>query len=197
MPRSGLTRAIVIDAAARLADAEGLEAVTLARLAAELDVRPPSLFNHVEGLAGVRRGLQLRGLQEMTDVATKAAVGRAGADAVIAIAEAMRRFARAHPGLYTASLPATQAAHPEVNAAAEQFIGIFFGALRQYGYEGDEAIHAVRGLFSTVHGFVSLERAGTFGMPIDTDASFRWLIARYIEALELTATGEGRGAGRS
>jgi hypothetical protein len=28
-----------------------------------------------------------------------------------------------------------------------------------------------------------LERAGNFGMPIDVDESFRWLIERYVSAL--------------
>lgn len=187
MPRSGLTTDAVIDSAARIADADGLDAVTLARLAAELNVRPPSLFNHVQGLAGVRRGLQLRGLRELSTVATRAAIGRAGQDAVVATAEAVRDFARAHPGLYAASLPATRPDDPELEVAGAQFVGIFFDAMRQYGFDGADSVHAVRGLFSTVHGFVMLERAGTFGMPIDTDASFRWLIRHYIESLSQAA----------
>ena len=63
MPRAGLTPDSVLDAAARIADADGLPAVTLARLAAELGVRPPSLYKHVDGLDAIHRGLALRGLQ--------------------------------------------------------------------------------------------------------------------------------------
>jgi hypothetical protein len=105
---------------------------------------------------------------------------------VLATAVAVHQFAREHPGLYAASLPApTQdaARDPELNAAAAAFVAIFFDAMRQYGYEGEEAVHVVRGLFSTVHGFIMLERAGTFGMPVDPDASFHWLVRRYIAAL--------------
>lgn len=184
MPRSGLTREAVIETAARLADAEGLERLTLARLAAELDVRPPSLFNHIAGLPELRRQLQLRGLREMAAWVGRAAVGRAGSDAVLAAAVALRRFAQEHPGLYAASLPSTNAADSELNAAGEQFVGIFFDVVHQYGFEGAEAVHAVRGLFSTVHGFITLERAGTFGMPIDIDESFRWLVENYVASLE-------------
>ena len=39
----------VVAAAMRLADAEGLSAVTMRRLAAELDVEPMSLYHHVPG----------------------------------------------------------------------------------------------------------------------------------------------------
>jgi len=184
MPRSGLSRDVVIDAAARLADSEGLEQVTLARLAAELGIRPPSLFNHIDGLAALRRQLQLRGLQEMVGRVTRAAVGRSGRDAVMAAAVALRCFAHEHPGLYAASLPSTNATDPQLLAAGEQFVGIFLDVMRQYGLEGEEAVHAVRGLFSTVHGFIMLERAGTFGMAIDTDQSFRWLLEHYVESLD-------------
>jgi AcrR family transcriptional regulator len=59
--RRGLDRAQVIEAAATLADRDGLESVTLGRLAGELGVRPPSLYNHVDGLDGVLRGWDLEG----------------------------------------------------------------------------------------------------------------------------------------
>jgi AcrR family transcriptional regulator len=184
MARRGLTTEAVVDAAARLADAENLDQVTLVRLATELNIRPSSLFSHIAGLADLRRQLQLRGLREMAARAGRAAVGRAGADAVMALALAVRQFAHEHPGLYAASLPAPSAQDTELNAVAEQFVGTAFATVRQYGFEGEEAVHAVRGLFSTVHGFIMLERALTFGMPINPDESFRWLMRHYIASLD-------------
>ena len=57
MPRRGLDRARVVAAAGDIADAEGLEAVTLARVAQQLGVRSPSLYNHVAGRDGLLRAL--------------------------------------------------------------------------------------------------------------------------------------------
>ncbi len=51
--------------AAALADAEGLAALTLARLAARFGVRAPSLYNHVSGLEALHRELALLGLREL------------------------------------------------------------------------------------------------------------------------------------
>lgn len=184
MPRKGLTPEIVVDAAIRLIDAGGPESLTLAAIAESLDVRPPSLFNHVAGLPELRRLLHLRGLREMSDRVMRAAVGRSGGDAILAAADAIRAFAREHPGLYAASLAAPPVTDAELVAAGERFTDIFFDVVRQYGFEGDEAVHAVRGLFSTIHGFIMLERAGTFAMPVDPDKSFRRLIARYIDSLD-------------
>jgi hypothetical protein len=41
---------------------------------------------------------------------------------------------------------------------------------------------------STIHGFIMLERALTFGMPIDTDESFRWLVQHYVASLSKDET---------
>ena len=64
MPRRGLDRAQVVDAAVAIADADGLEAVTLSRVAAALGVKPPSLYNHVDGRGALVRAIALRALGE-------------------------------------------------------------------------------------------------------------------------------------
>lgn len=46
--RRGLTRQAIVDRALELADAEGLEAVSLRRLATDLSVTPMSLYRHVK-----------------------------------------------------------------------------------------------------------------------------------------------------
>src|SRR5204863_8542685 len=73
MARAGLSAEAVVDAAAQLADREGLEAVTLARLAADAGVRPPSLYAHVDGLDDLRRRLAIRGARELAAALREAA----------------------------------------------------------------------------------------------------------------------------
>ncbi|HYI38654.1 MAG TPA: TetR/AcrR family transcriptional regulator, partial [Thermoleophilaceae bacterium] len=43
----GLTRARIVEAALAIADAEGLDAVSIRRVAAELQARPMSLYSHI------------------------------------------------------------------------------------------------------------------------------------------------------
>jgi AcrR family transcriptional regulator len=45
--RPGLSAATITEAAIRLADAEGLDAVSIRRVAAELDARPMSIYDHI------------------------------------------------------------------------------------------------------------------------------------------------------
>jgi AcrR family transcriptional regulator len=46
--RPPLTAESIIETAVRIADAEGLDAVSIRRVAAELDARPMSLYDHIE-----------------------------------------------------------------------------------------------------------------------------------------------------
>ena len=48
----GLNREQVVEAAAAIADRDGLGSLSLATLASKLGVRSPSLYSHVDGLAG-------------------------------------------------------------------------------------------------------------------------------------------------
>ena len=92
----------MVAAAARLADAGGLRSLTLARLAADLGVRPPSLYAHVVGLEDVRRRLAIRGARELAAELHEPRREGRGPEALSAIAAAYRDYATSHPGTYEA-----------------------------------------------------------------------------------------------
>jgi AcrR family transcriptional regulator len=184
MPRAGLDRAGVVAAATGLADADGLAAVTLARLAGELGVRPPSLYVHVRGLDDLRRQIGARGARKLTGALQAAAVGRAGRDALEAIGHAYRAYAREHPGSYDAlQRLAGGAAGEEATDAATQLVEVVLAVLRGYGLEGDDAIHAARIVRSALHGFVALEQAHGFAIPLELDETFARLLATLDRGL--------------
>ena len=181
--RRGLTPAAVADTAGRLADRDGFDALTLGAVAAELGVRTPSLYNHVDGLPGLRRALALHGLQELGEAIRDAAVGRSGDDAVVALADAYREYARRRPGLYAALQRAPEPGDADVEEAGARLLAPVFAALRGSGLEGVEAIHAARALRSAMHGFVDLERMGGFGIDLDLDESYRRTVAAVAAGL--------------
>jgi AcrR family transcriptional regulator len=183
MPRMGLDAERVVDAAAGIADAEGLEAVTLARVAGELGVRAPSLYNHVDGRDDVLRAIAVRGVRELSSALREAAVGRSSADALTAAARAYRAYARAYPGRYAATVAAPTRGDEEHRAAASEAVDVMLAVMRGWDLEGDDAIHAVRAFRSAVHGFVAIEAADGFGMAVDVDASFDRLVASLAGGL--------------
>jgi AcrR family transcriptional regulator len=174
--RRGLDRDRVVDAAVAIADADGLDAVTLARVAAALGVRSPSLYNHVEGRDGLVRGVAARATTELAAALRRAATGRAGADAIAAVAQAQREYALAHPGRYAATVAAPRPGDTAHEAAAADAVDVLTSVLAGAGLEGDDVVHAARALRSAVHGFAALEASGGFGLDVDRDVSFRRLV---------------------
>lgn len=180
---AGVTRERVLATAAELADTKGLAQLTLADVAAALGVKLPSLYNHVDGLAGLRRGLALLATAQLTDRLRRAAVGRAGEDAVLALAQGYRAFVVERPGLYTAIVPAPEADDHELRAASAELIEVVVTVLAPFGLRDDDAIHAVRGLRAVCHGFATIEAAGGFGLALDRDESFLRLVRAYAGGL--------------
>jgi len=184
MPRAGLDADGVVSAAASLADAEGLDRLTLARLAARLRVRAPSLYAHVDGLPDLRRRLADRGAGALAAALQAAAAGRAGGDALAAVADAYRAYALAHPGSYAVLQLAPEVADSD---AARHLVDVVVAVLRGYGLEGDDAIHAVRVIRAALHGFVLLETGAGFGLDLDLDESFARLVATLDKGLVASA----------
>jgi AcrR family transcriptional regulator len=182
-PRIGLDLPTILQAAAEIADTHGIEAVTLASLAKKLKIRPPSLYNHVDGLHGLRKKLAVHGLEQLNSILTRAVIGRSGDDAVRALGEAYVSFARSHPGLYEATLLAPDLRDPDVQRAGSESVDLVVRVLNAYGLEDEAALHAVRGLRSILHGFASLEQRGGFGLPLDLDLSLRLLIDSFLAGI--------------
>ena len=184
---------LILQAAVRIADEEGVEALTLATLAQRLDIRSPSLYNHIAGLPELRKLLSLHGLEELRSELLHAAVGRAGEDAIRAMAYAYLGFARAHPGLYELSLLSSKQEDAEWAKVANGIAELVVRALESYRLDPAAAIHAARALRSLLHGFASLERHGGFGLPFDLNESFAEMVSLFLAGLQTQSAGPENG----
>lgn len=185
MARAGLNRAKVVAEAADVADECGFDRLTLAAVAERLGVRLPSLYKHVDSLDALRQAVAAQATRELATVMTDAAVGRAGPDALHAVAAAYRDYGRTHPGRYAATVRAPDPADEVRAAAAATMLRVVFAILAGYGLTGDDAVDATRALRAALHGFVTLEAAGGFGMPREVDRS----VDRFLAAFDTALTG--------
>jgi AcrR family transcriptional regulator len=181
MPRAGVTHERVVAEAAAVADEVGLQRLTLAAIAQRLGVTQPSLYKHVASLDAVKRDLAVLGVRELTAALSTAAVGRARSDALYAIANAYRDYAKTHPGRSAAALRAPVPDDTEHVAVSRAAAAVLFAVLDGYGITGEDAIDAIRSLRAAMHGFVSLEGAGGFGLPQSVQDSY----ARLIGSLDI------------
>ncbi|MFF5096178.1 MULTISPECIES: TetR family transcriptional regulator [Actinosynnema] len=153
-----LSRAVILDAAVAVADAEGVSAVSMRSVARQLGVDAKSLYNHVEGKDGLLDALAehvLLGIRlpEPTGVL---------ADDLRAIAVEFRRGALAHPGV-AALVLTRQLASVAGLAPIEASLAVLLRA----GIEPEEAVHLLRALLAAVVG--TLLREVSAGAELGTE----------------------------
>lgn len=203
MPRAGLSRSAVVQIALTVVDEtrSGFADLTLAAVAARAGVAVPSLYKHVRSIDDLRRAVALLAIDELTAVLVAAGQERTGAAALTAQAHAIRDHARRHPGRYAALQVAPDPLAPQdaaLRVAAARTVQALADALnpgpapgpatadRRGPPDQDELVHTVRTVRSAVHGFVTLELGGGFGLPQDIDESFEHLVRTLVTGLRLT-----------
>ncbi len=183
-PRIGLNLQMIVQAATAIADEQGIQAVTLSVLAKQLKVRSPSLYNHIDGLPGLRREMAITGLHQLKETMMMAAVGRSGDPAVREVFRAYLNFVRKHPGLYEATLYTPEETDEQLQQLSEQILALVTQVLQAYHLNDEQMIHATRGLRSVLHGFSSLERSQGFALKEDVNESFEWILNVYVQGLK-------------
>ncbi|TMR15448.1 TetR/AcrR family transcriptional regulator [Nonomuraea turkmeniaca] len=180
MVRVGLTAERLAQAGAELADEVGFDQVTVSALARRFDVKVASLYSHVKNSQDLKTKIALLALEELADRGAAALAGRAGKDALAALANVYRDYAREHPGRYAA---AQLRLSPEAAAASAggRHAQMTRAILRGYDLTEPDQTHAVRLLGSVFHGYISLELGGGFSHSAP-DTQETW--SRILDALD-------------
>ncbi|MFJ8237601.1 TetR-like C-terminal domain-containing protein [Ureibacillus sp. NPDC094379] len=186
-PRVGLDLLTIINTAAEIANTEGVDNVTLAAIARKLNVRPPSLFNHIQGLPDLKRRLSLYGLTLLNEKLTEAAMGKMKDEALFSMAYGYLEFSRDHNGLYDLTLSAPESNDEEMQNASSKIIQLLSNILNDYQLTKEDTIHAIRALRSILHGFSSLEQKQAFKLAVEPEDSFQVLMAGFVSYLNQLA----------
>ena len=129
--RTRLTRAVVVERALQLADADGLEALTIRKLAADLGVTPMALYWHFRSKDELLEGLAERIWSEIDVNADNAAPW---APQLRGLLESLLRVLRAHPAGSAVLLHSEKQGEAWANAAE-----VTLELLRSAGFDPDMA----------------------------------------------------------
>lgn len=182
-PRLNLDLNTILDTAADMADSNGIDAVTLAELAKKLGIKTPSLYNHFNGMNGLRLHLAVYGIEKLYELLVKSTIGKSGDEAIHKLAEEYVSFVRKRPGLYDAIILVPDPRDSELQKSGDKIVDLVTRVLSAYNLEYENEIHLVRGLRSLLHGFASLEQKGGFGIPLSTDKSLSIMIDTFISGI--------------
>jgi AcrR family transcriptional regulator len=142
-----LTRQRVLEAAVEVVDRDGFEALSMRRLAAELDVQAMSLYNHVAG-----RDALLDGIIEVVLAEVAAEPADDWRQSLRALASGFREVSRRHPRVVRVFANRTLAS-PAWARSVEDTLA----ALRSGGFGADEAVNAYRVFWAYLSGYVFAE----------------------------------------
>src|SRR6201995_3463148 len=96
-------RRLIVEAARRLAEAEGWDAVTTRRLSTEIEYSQPVLYKHFASMDDIAEALAIEGFGELADVLRAARADAGTAQCPLRpMALAYICFARDNPALYDA-----------------------------------------------------------------------------------------------
>src|SRR6185312_4509222 len=96
--RAKTTDDAILDAAAGLLEAGGLDALTMQAVAAEVGVRAPSLYKRVRDRAALVRAVQEAGAAELGAALREVAKGKDPRADLLAMADTFRAFAHRRSG---------------------------------------------------------------------------------------------------
>lgn len=189
-PRRRLNRETVVEMAACLADAEGIDAVTLSRLAADAGVKQPALYRHVEGIDELWRLLSLRARDLLVTQLCGAIAGTTRDEAVTACARAWRQFVIEHPGLYSATDRVPSIGNPEIESSLSRVVDALASSLDGYRLTASQRAHCARSLRSALHGFCVLEKDHGHPEPYAIDASLDHLVRLFCRGIHTLESAE-------
>lgn len=155
--RTPLHRDRIVRAAVALADRDGLDNLSMRKLAAALGVEAMSLYNHVGSVADLHAAMLDQILTEEPPHAY--ALDTDAESTLVEVATRFRRLAQRHP--FAVTLMTRVDAHSTV---VRDQVAEAVALLRECGLSADASVIAYQTLMSFALGFVFQEQRGILGM---------------------------------
>ena len=150
----------IVAAARLIAEREGWDAVTIRRLAEEIEYSQPVLYSHFANRDAIVAAVAVEGFQEITVALREAASGSTGRNALKNVAMAYLAFALRHPALYEAMFIrptdlrfAEAGTRPELRAGFEALAAVVSPFCV-------DVADVTETFWAALHGLAELERSG-------------------------------------
>ena len=162
MGSKGLTKEIIIAEAVALIEETGQSTISLHELARRLEIKTPSLYNHIKNTKDLRHAVFQYAMDQLVANQAAAIAWKQQDDAVIAFAEAYYQFAMDNKGLYRLIMSMPQDNDDAEKEMAVPLLETVMDLLSDYGLPDESVAHWQRVLRAILHGFISQEDLGYF-----------------------------------
>jgi AcrR family transcriptional regulator len=174
-----VTRDGIISTARTLIESDGFEDLTLAKLAAALGIKAPSLYKHFVSRAELLKAVNTTTNQLLIDTLRQALTPGEPQAGLLKMAHAYRRFAHTYPVSYGLAFSTTLLeARPDPALLAQLVLPLQEAWAVVVGPE--QSLSALRGALALIHGYVMLELNTQFQRGGDLEQVFETVVRAYI-----------------
>jgi AcrR family transcriptional regulator len=187
--KGDITTDLIARAAGDIADAVGLENLSIKDVAEKLGIKSPSLMFHVKNLNGLKSVLGQYTAKIFVAALLRAGFGKSGLDVVSALGKTSIEFAVEHTGMYESIQWFNAYVEPESGEKPDarvfqQITDLFFELFTDTNLTELEVSHIIRGFRSLLHGFATIAGHRGFGHPSDAVESFDYCLSLFLAGIE-------------
>lgn len=172
----------IVVAGRRIVEAEGIDGLTMQKVATVVGVRAPSLYKHVGNRGELIRLIVEDVVSDLGKALDATVTGESPKQDLTALANGFRSFAHAHPESYRlifAPMPDDWRPAPAVFRIASDPVLRTTAAMAG----PDRALEAARLVTAWAHGFMTMELAGAFRLEGDLGQAFGYGVDRLGDAI--------------
>jgi len=134
-------------------------------VAEKLNIRTPSLYNHIAGLDDLLREVAHHGMREMNDQMTQAAIGVSGDAAIKHVCVAYLEYVMTHPGVYEVIQWTFWHDNDETREIFNNYKMLIIKLIRSCSLKTQITDEIASMLMSMLHGYSTLELGKAFADP--------------------------------
>lgn len=187
MSKNNTNEGLIIETSVKLANIIGLENLSLKMIAEELNIKSPSLYNHISSLEDIKEKLMIYGWKQIEERMIDSAVGVSGYEALKNMCYVFYDYATNNKGVFTAMLWYNKYESIEKRHTTRRLFDVLFKIMKSLNISDDNINHSIRTLRSFLEGFSLLVNNEAFGNPISIKESFDLsleIIMNGIKSLE-------------
>lgn len=187
MSKNNISDELIIETAALISNKVGLENLSLKMIAEELNIKSPSLYNHISSLNNIKERLMIYGWKQIENKMIDSAVGVSGYEALKNMCHAFYDYTTNNKGVFTAMLWYNKYDNEEKENTTKRLFDMLFRVMKSLNINDDNINHTIRTLRSFLEGFSLLVNNNAFGNPISIKESFDLsleIIMNGIQSLE-------------
>lgn len=192
---NSLTPQDVVNAAISCIDQEGEAALGVNRVARELGIKPPAIYKHVDGNAGLQQACAISIWQDYLAAFQEQLLCITEPELLLKTgAQITRSYAKKHSARYAVMMGyQLKPTHPEEAAIIERSLQLFRSSLNLGNLSQDTVIDIMRMVNAAIYGFIIREQSDLMTLTRSPDESYEVMLNALLVAVRHVQQGAAHG----